>query len=360
MPNYDEQTFEVILQRMLDTISDNFDKRQGSVIYDMLSPSAMELELAYVSLENVKQFGVVNLDMPSDYLDMRVAEVGLERKEATFSKGQVLFTGTAGLTVPAGTRFSTDDDSVTFITDEDVILDGSGNGLVNATAEVGGSDGNISANTVLYVLGDQAGVLEISNPNAFDGGIDEEYDEDLISRFYDRVQKPISSGNANQYLQWAKEVAGVGDAKVYDADSPFGNGAGTVKLVILDSDRRALHPSIDTLVANVLNYIQPLRPVGASVSVVGATEVPLTISATVTLESGYDLADINTAFTSAVTDYLKELAFVDNIVRYNKLSNFLLDVEGVLDFSDFTLNGGSANITIAEGSVAVLGTVTLS
>lgn len=44
----DQMTFESILSAMLQRVPDTVDKREGSVIYDALSPAAAELAKAYV------------------------------------------------------------------------------------------------------------------------------------------------------------------------------------------------------------------------------------------------------------------------------------------------------------------------
>lgn len=41
-------TYNEILERMLSRVSDKFDKREGSVIFDTHSPTALELEILYV------------------------------------------------------------------------------------------------------------------------------------------------------------------------------------------------------------------------------------------------------------------------------------------------------------------------
>ena len=53
-------------------------------------------------------------------------------------------------------------------------------------------------------------------------GTDEETDENLRARFYAQVQAPSTSGNANNYKEWALKVANVGNAKVF----PLWDGAG--------------------------------------------------------------------------------------------------------------------------------------
>ena len=45
---YENITYESILQRMLDRIPDDMDKREGAVIYDALAPAAVELQLMYI------------------------------------------------------------------------------------------------------------------------------------------------------------------------------------------------------------------------------------------------------------------------------------------------------------------------
>ena len=50
---YEDITYEVILQRMLDKVSDNMDKREGSIIDDALAPAAVELQLMYIELDTI-------------------------------------------------------------------------------------------------------------------------------------------------------------------------------------------------------------------------------------------------------------------------------------------------------------------
>ena len=43
---YESQTFDVILKRMLDRVSNSLDKREGSIIYDAAAPAANEIQNA--------------------------------------------------------------------------------------------------------------------------------------------------------------------------------------------------------------------------------------------------------------------------------------------------------------------------
>jgi uncharacterized phage protein gp47/JayE len=277
--------------------------------------------------------------------------MGLTRKPAVNATGQVKFSGVNGTVIPIGTRINTDNEVYFSTTQAGTIS--SGVVTVNATAEVGGIIGNVVAGEINTVPAELSSLLSVTNDLPFSGGFDVESDESLIARYYEKVQKPATSGNAFQYQQWAKSVAGIGDAKVY----PLWNGNGTVKVVLLDVNKRAPNA---TFVTNTTNYINGERPIGATVTVVGATEVPIAVSATLTLSSGAVLATAVSKFTSALTDYLKSIAFVDSTVRYSKIASVMLGIPEILDYANLKVNNGTVNITIADGSVAVPGSVTLS
>ena len=74
----EENTFDNIMTRALERVSDDIDKREGSVIYDALSPMAAELAQAYIVID-----GIIDLVFPDtsvgEYLDRLIEQIGLER-----------------------------------------------------------------------------------------------------------------------------------------------------------------------------------------------------------------------------------------------------------------------------------------
>lgn len=350
---YSGETEDTIHERMLDTVDPEIDKREGSVTYDLTKPAAIELAQAYAQLDQILTFGFANEDMPDQYLDLRCGELGVYRKPAVQAVGSLTFSGLENQVIPIGTRVSTNDDTpIYFVTTADGTIT-SGSCTITAKAETGGANGNVVAGQITIVLGDLSDVVTVTNTEPFDGGTDIESDESLLARYYERVQKPATSGNANHYYQWAKEVAGIGDAKVY----PLWNGPGTVKVVLLDEDKTAPAQSIIDATAS---YIEENRPIGATITVEGAVEVPINVTATLTLKSEATIDDAISEFTTALKDYLKTLAFVDLTVRYAKIASLLIDISVVEDYANLQVNGSTSNITIADGSVAVAGTVTFS
>jgi uncharacterized phage protein gp47/JayE len=110
-------------------------------------------------------------------------------------------------------------------------------------------------------------------------------------------------------------------------------------------------------------------PIGAAVYVEAATAVSINVSATLTIKTGYDPATVKAAAETAIVNYLKGIAFKDvntpgkeseNDVKYARIANAILDTEGVEDYQNLLVNGGTANITIGAQEVAIKGTVTLT
>lgn len=77
---FENQTYEAIMARLLAEVPDSMDKREGSFIWDALSPVALELAQTYVELDNI-----LGLAFPQtssgEYLDMKAAEHGIKRRE---------------------------------------------------------------------------------------------------------------------------------------------------------------------------------------------------------------------------------------------------------------------------------------
>lgn len=347
---YEAQTKAAVLQRMLDASPSDIDKRQGAPTYDLLSPAAIEVALAYVELDNVLSFGFADTTY-GPYLDMRASERGLTRKPAVKATGSITFTGPDGTLIPQGTEVSTGGEvPIYFVTMTDVTVS-SGTATVAAEATTAGASGNVTIGAIKLVVGALAGTIVVTNATPFTSGVDTESDTDFLARYLDFVRKPATSGNANQYRQWALEVTGISDAKVL----PVWAGAGTVKVVLLDVDKTAPDSA---KVTETAAYIETVRPIGATVTVVGATEVAINISGTYTLASGSTLTDARTQIAAGLKTYLQTLAFTDPTVRYTQIANVVLGTAAVIDYTGLTVNGGTANITIVDGSVAVVGTVT--
>lgn len=164
----------------------------------------------------------------------------------------------------------------------------------------------------------------------------DEADELYRARILEKISRPITSGNENHYIYWAKQVANVGEARCIS----LWDGAGTVKVVIL-SDTSDV-PDEATLQA-VKAHIEANRPVGASVTVVAATPFNLSINATLKLHPEADLVMVQESIKTVVKDYLNSAANLNkSYLGYHKIGDLLFNVSDVVDVIGYTINGGAA------------------
>ena len=338
-----------ILGRLLEQISNEYDKTVGSFFYDTQKPLAIELEQTYAKLESILLNGFAST-ATEDYLDKKVAEQGLVRKQATFAKGVVTVTGTPNAIIKSGDKVSSETLIFTYI--ETKTIPSSGTVNVSVQCDTAGSSGNVPAQSIKKFPVTLAGLTAVINSSALSGGYDVETDEELRQRYFDKVSAPVSSGNKYHYINWAKEVIGVGDVKVI----PLWNGAGTVKVIIINSNRGAASQS---LIDEVTTKIEDSRPIGASVAVESAVPLTINVSANLSLQANVSLETVVPKIEGLIGAYLKRTAFSQDYISYAHIGGAILSVDGVLDYTDLKVNNSTSNITIAENEVAVLGAVTL-
>lgn len=183
--------------------------------------------------------------------------------------------------------------------------------------------------------------------------LDGETDDAFRARLLDKIRQPITSGNANHYVYWARQVPGVGAARCI----PVWGGPGTVKVVILSA---AMTEPDDALIAAVQSYIETQRPIGASVTVSKAMPVDVTISVTATLEAGYNPEEVRAQISSVIQSYCTEIAFDLTTLSYHKLGDLMFGVPGIVDISAYTLNGKTASLTLTAEQFASLREVALN
>nr|WP_259544489.1 baseplate J/gp47 family protein [Heyndrickxia oleronia] len=346
---YETRTASEILDEMKASVRDDVDKREGSVVHDMLAPPAEQIELLDYELAAIYLNGFADTaDLP--YLIRRAAEMGVDWKDAVKARGQVTITGTNDVVVPTGFRVYTDS-GIYFQTVADVTITND-TATVEAEAVVGGIAGNIGIGEITQFVNTVAGVASVTNNDVFTGGIDAETRESLLARYLLKVRKPITSGNIYHYEKWATDVDGVATAKVF----PLFDGPGTVKVVVIAADGRAPSPDV---IENVAEHIAVERPIGATVTVVPVTEVAVNISAKLTLDGDLVPADVLDAVKASISAYLLTAAH-SGIVRYSRVGEALLEVDGVLDYELLKVNDETANVQIAEDAVAVVGEVVLT
>lgn len=333
-----------IKQEMLDNIKNTVDKSQNSLVHDSISPAALEFANFYMYLESIEnKFDVEKLD-GSELERFIKQRTGITRKPALKATTIVTIRGQQGGKISKGDLVSTEE--INFVSLENKAIGETGQMNVEVECTQYGIAGNVPAGTIKYFPTAINGLVSVINPDAVANGYDAESDSELRQRYYERVRTPATSGNKYHYLAWAKEVLGVGDAKVI----PLWNGAGTVKVIIVDSNR---HPAIEELRQEVFEHIEEERPIGASVTVVSATAKNITIAASVNLADGYKIQEVQEDFNYRIEEYRQDIAFKDSYISYAAVGNVLFSTNGVLDYGNLKLNGDTKNIALQNEEIPV-------
>lgn len=396
---YENTTYETIRDRMLARVPDRFDKREGSVIWDTHSPAAIELQILYLELDNILKEAYGD-SASREYLILRCRERGIAPRQATHA---VL----KGVFVPAdievsGQRFNIGDRNY-------VVTERIADGEYRVRCESPGRVGNQYLGNMIpveYIQGLQTAELtELLIP-----GEDEEETEELRSRYFDSFDDHAFGGNRTDYLEKTNAIPGVGRTKVtrvwntdispaemipkesvewwYDSTKETLSGevrdwlnsvfraakekklttGGTVLLTIINSEFGA---ASETLVQKVQTAMDPevnagegygLAPMGHVVKVESAKERKVTVKASLIFEPGYGWNNLQGLLEEAVSDYLLELRkeWADAsylVVRISQIDTRLLNVQGVLDVQNTSINGVMSNLSLEKYEIPVPGGV---
>lgn len=363
-PIFDDNTFENVLERNLDRIPDEFDKREGSVIYDAIAPMAIEISLLYSYLDFLfkNAFG----DTANRYwLIERAKERGIEPYKAT----KAVIIGRFDAKLNIGDRFFIDDIyyTVSKLQKEEKELF-----FYELICNEEGSIGNIEG-------GKLTPTRTIRNLNLAEIyklailGEDEEDTEDFRERYFETIKSIAYGGNIDDYRKKVKAIDGVGLVKVI----PVWNGGGTVKLIITDSEFK--EPTSE-LISKVQEIIDPIpfhqkgvgvAPIGHYVTVVGAKSKKINITCEILKSRDSNLEEIKIEIEKDVDEYFKTQRkkwatyekvdsniYVENDIRLAKITSIVLNVADVIDYETIKFTDTDKKIfELSEDELPVLGDV---
>ena len=332
-----------ILNRMKQSISNGIDTAEGTFTHDLLSPSANEIARLYSQMDYaISQAFLVTAE--GERLTNKSLEFGVERKDSQKAIGIVTFYGIAGTRIPTSTIVSTISGLQFETIEEATIISESVDVKVQAISA--GEQYNIESYVIKSLNTSIGGVTKVENSERFVGGRLLETDEELRTRTFEKINYPSASGNAQHYRDWAYEVNGVGAVKVI----PVWEGPGTVKVVIVDSNKK---PANSALISEVLENIEENRPIGVAVTVDTATTVPFTLSISVKQFGSRPFDEIREVITEKVEAYVKEVAFVKETVSYNKIIAILESITEIAEYKDVKINNLSSGQDLALTSIEI-------
>lgn len=397
---YEDQTYDTVLKRMLNRVSNKLDKRPSSPVYDLHSSTAVEFQILYIELEYLIKNSYGDT-AAREFLILLAKDRGLAPGPATKAILQGEFTPT-NIDV-TGKRFNIS--NINYVVKEQIEP-----GIYRVECETAGLVGNQYLGDMIpmeYIEGlETASLTSVLIP-----GDDEEDTEVFRQRYFDSFNEQSFGGNHADYMTKVKGIDGVGSCKVkrvWNGDirpaemiptakvrawfsSVLGTldkevqiwlstvfvaavekkltVGGTVHVVITDSDDYGEASS--TLVQSVQRTLDPeesagegygLVPIGHVVSVVSVTPIPIKVTTTVTFEEGYTWSNSKSAIEEAIDGYFLELRkswsdTTQTIVRVSQIENRILGVDGVVDVTGTKLNGTASNVTLSEFSIPTLGGV---
>lgn len=397
---YENQTYEVILKRMLDRVSDNRDKRESSLIWDTHSSTAIEFQIMYIELETLiaNSYGDT---AARDFLILLCKDRGIIPEVATNAILKGEFTPT---TIDVtGQRFNIGD--MNYVATEMITP-----GIYQVMCENAGAIGNQYLGQMIpmeYIEGLQTATLT----EILIYGEDEEETEVLRQRYFDSFDNQSFGGNKAAYLEIVRKINGVGDLKVTrvwngnirpvdmipnEAVQTWYNSnistldseiaawlskvymaslekkltvGGTVLVTIVNAgDYKEASQTLIDVVQEKLDPIQTtgegdgLAPIGHIVNVKSAEPVSITVNTIITFEEGYSWLNLQSRIEDAIESYLLELRKAWSgstyiVVRISQIESRILSVKGIADIENTSLNGNTSNLILGTYEIPVFGGV---
>ena len=362
-PQFNGETYEIILARMMERIKER-DKREGAVIWDSNASSAIELQEIYIALDDilVEAWG----DSASrEFLIRRARERYVIPFPPTYAILRGIFTpSNVDIT---GRRFSMPNTTLTYIAERQIEDEIGGWEL---RCEQLGSEGNHFFGAIVPLWGgipriQTAEIIELLVPAQ-----DEEATESIRQRYFDSFNERAFGGNIRDYQVNTCAIEGVGAVKV----TPIWQGGGTVLLTILDY---LYNPASDILIDRVQEAIDPtqdhmglgLAPIGHQVTVRTADILKVNIKTQLTFLGGFTWEMLQAQVISIMEAYMLELrqdwenqdiltplGLFQNplVVMISQINARILNIQGITDIQNTIINGQAGNLEIDKYSIPML------
>ena len=311
--------------------------------------------LMYGYLDNIVDELFV-LTASAAYLEKIGAEYGILRNAAVASTGSITITGLA-TTVPAGTELQSASGNL-YTTDDAVTIGGGGSVTADVTASTAGAASNENSGAILTFTTPIAGVNTSATVGSggLSGGTDEETDDAYRVRILDRKRFAPQGGCAQDYIAWAKEVAGVTRAWVYEQYQ----GRGTLALFFMRDGDTDPFPSAVSIAAVRTYIVEHTDSRGATVGCPVTAEPGLFVLAPTKKEINLTIAIYpNTAAVQAqveaeLEDLLLREGGPGETVYISEINEAISLAE---DEEHHSLTLPVADIVCAYNEVAALGTI---
>lgn len=336
---------------ILNNLQFDVSKIEGSYTYDLAAAHSKRIKSVYNKLEELFPELFPWSCTKEPYLSMHLKTFGLTRREAVKAKGKVTITGKIGSILNAGivviSRLG-----MKYKTIESGIIGSDGTATLTIECLEPGIIGNCGVGDITNFEIANTNVYTVTNKEKIENGVNIETVKMAKDRIHEKVSKPAHSGNKNNYILWAKSIGGVGKVKVWGAGEKDGVNAGQVEIMISDYNHNT---ASSELIQEVQSYINIMKIVNADVKVNSFKAKNVAIKAQLKHSSSRTLEQIKEDFLTLLKQKLTEENFVlDDVLSIFKVANLLFQIEGVVDYQNFTLNGITSSIQLAQDEITMI------
>ncbi len=333
----------------------------GSVLRAILEASAsVALWLQYLLLQVLTMTRLatsVGVDA-----DSWVQDFGLSRLPATVAAGQVTLSSfnptSQAAIVPNGATVRTSDGIRSFVVVGGPYTRALGVSSIDVEVEALtlGLDGNVQSGVITTLGTAIPGIDTVFNANALAGGTAAETDAALRLRFTSYIN--TRSQATEQALAYA--IASVQQGLTYSIqENVTADGTAVPGHVHVIIDDGSGHPAASILAA-VAAAIDPVRPVGTSISVAPPTLLSVTINVGLTVNSSANSVAIQEEVEAILTNYVNMLG-VGQILRVSRLPGLCYDVDSsITNVQSLTVNNVTSDVGGQTGSVVRVGTINIT
>lgn len=360
-------TYEETLKDMLSRVPNDVDKRQGSIIYDALAPTAIK----DVQIHQDFSIAFDNLFPDTTKDEATLIRFGAQRQTIRKSASQAIVKGVfrpSDLELEIGARFTTND--LTYALTEKISA-----GVYKLVCETAGTKANHNVGQLIpvdYIQNLQYG--EITEVLILGEDIEdiEHFRERVLEKYYSDL---ASNGNVASYKEWVNSLQGVGGVKIYRA---FAQG-GYVGLTIQDSEYGVPTQELIDYVAQAIDPENShgegngMAPFGHYVTVRGVTARTVNISAHFSFQSGYSFEELKPTIIQEINKYFLEenknwasyqlpySPVTENghiLLKIAKAEAAIINIQGVANVENLKYNNVASSLELDSDEIAELGEIT--
>lgn len=347
---FENLDYQTMLDRLLTDVKTKYpelDYREGSLIYNAIAATALELNTFYINADMVNDQSFIETASRT-FLYKLSEQMGIDTSHYGSTKGT--FKALFDQEIPIGSRWNLGLYNYTVIEQLDKVEPYFAYEL---ECETKGSAPNSVVGTLTPIDDINLNLTYSELVSAIQQGREELTDDEIRKYYTNNINGTIVDGNKAQYEQWCALFDGIGNYKVF----PLWNGNNTVKCSILNEINGV---ASEELIKDFQDYLDPgsagmgdgVAPIGAIVTVTTATEHPINISATIYMKEGYVN---NGELDETIAQYYIDRSYKSDYVSYSQIIMVILSDPGVENVTNVLLNGGTQDIKLEAEEIPVVG-----